>query len=89
MLMPSSYFAKLSILLLRWLSIFAIITLCFPLLVSGTSQQKKLWEKYKKNPCWTIRYWGTSWKQLSFEERIKEAPLELIEKISSENRMAV
>jgi hypothetical protein len=83
----TSNYKNLRTLFLSWFSVLVVIALCLPNTAFCTSQQKKLWVKWKKNPCWAIRYWGTDWKQVPFEKRIKEAPPELIDKISFENEI--
>jgi len=85
--MATSHPVKRGILFLRWFSCFAVLAVCLSSLVSCQSRQAELQEKWEKNPCLTIQYWGTKWKQLAFEERIREAPPELIEKIRIENEI--
>jgi len=71
----------------KWISFCLVLTLCLSLLFSCKSRQNVLGEKWRKNPCLGIQYWGKEWKQIPFEDRIKAAPPELIEKIHIENEL--
>lgn len=68
-------------------SILATCILLIPFLLSCTSRQEPLKEKWKKNPSLKINYWGDSWEQTALTKRIKEAPPELIKKVHIENEM--
>ena len=68
--------------LVRILITFSVI---ISLLTSCKPRTAILKEKWEKNPCAKIPYWGEKWKKTPLSERIKEAPAELIKKIHIEN----
>lgn len=65
--------------------ILIMLAVIISLLASCKSRPAILKEKWEKNPCTRIGYWGEEWKKTPLNQRIKEAPAELIEKIQIEN----
>jgi len=53
--------------LLKWISFCLVLTLCLSLFLSCQSRQNVLKEKWRKNPCLEIRFWG--WGQARCEKK--------------------
>lgn len=69
------------------LLIYIIISLFLALFTSCISRTAFLKERWDKNPCVNISYWGKDWKKVPFQKRVQQAPAELIEKIRIENEL--
>ena len=63
-------------------------TLIMGLLLSCTSRQADLRQKYRESPVIAIQYWGEKWKTHLLWQRIAPAPTELVERICIENELS-